>query len=175
MGATAIALVAVLGTGCGKVADKVANKAAEKAAEKATGGSVNLNSSDGGVSVKTKDGSATFGSGAKLPDGWPADVKLPTGTVLVSSQSIKADGGTSFAVTGTLSKGSAESIYNSFQSTLKDAGYSIDNNYAATNSGVYSGGFSATKGTTGVTVSVTDASSSSKSGVTIAVTVSPKN
>ena len=58
--ATVVAGLILTTAGCGKVADKVSQKASEKATEKIieneTGGSVDLDTSDGKMKIKTKDG-----------------------------------------------------------------------------------------------------------------------
>ena len=54
--AAAITGLLLATAGCGKVADKVTEKATEKAIEKQTGGSVDLNTSDGKMKIKTGEG-----------------------------------------------------------------------------------------------------------------------
>ncbi len=134
-GAAALALVTVLGTGCGKVANKVADKATEKAIDHATGGSVDVNSSDGGVSIRTKDGSATYGNGTKLPDGWPKDLPVPDGMELHSATSSKSSGTTYLMITGTAESAEPAGMYDALKQELVDAGYTIDNDNQSTAGG----------------------------------------
>jgi hypothetical protein len=81
----ALALLALsLVTGCGKIREKLAEKAAEKAVETASGGDVKISGGGSSVTVKDKNGggTATLGTGAKLPDGWPSDVPVyPDATI----------------------------------------------------------------------------------------------
>lgn len=76
---------------CGKIKEKIAEKASEKVAEtileKGTGTQVDLGSSSGGVTIKDpKTGAiARAGTGAALPDGWPAAAPVyPGGKIMTS-------------------------------------------------------------------------------------------
>lgn len=63
----------VVGAGaCGKVSDKVGEKVAEKSIEGATGADVDA--SDDGVTIKTKDGEYSSKATKELPKGWPSDI-----------------------------------------------------------------------------------------------------
>lgn len=174
---TIIAALGVTGmllttTGCGKVADKASEKVAEKTIESQTGGSVDLDSSngkmkiktkdgeysytDGGVTAKTKDGSATYGDNAKVPDGWPSDVEIPKGLKIGASSTQKADGGTEYLVSGTLGKGKAKSTYSSLSSSLKSNGYTLSDPAELTAGTGFTGTVTATKGNRKVSVMVND-------------------
>ena len=63
----------VVGAGaCGKVSDKVGEKVAEKSIEGATGADVDA--SDDGVTIKTKDGEFSSKATKELPEEWPSDI-----------------------------------------------------------------------------------------------------
>jgi hypothetical protein len=77
--AAALAMTGLLVVGagaCGKVSDKVGEKVGEKVAEKslesAGGGDVDI--SDDGMSIKTKDGEYSSKATKDLPKGWPSDI-----------------------------------------------------------------------------------------------------
>lgn len=71
--ALAMSGLLVLGAGaCGKVSDKVGEKVGEKVAEQATGGDVDV--SDDGLTIKTKDGEFSSKTTKELPDSWPGDI-----------------------------------------------------------------------------------------------------
>jgi len=80
-----IALSAVLVAGCG--GKKAAEKAAERAIEKQSGGKVKADISKGKVTIKDEKGATTFAAegGAELPDGFPKDVLVYKGAVIVMS------------------------------------------------------------------------------------------
>jgi hypothetical protein len=179
----------LVGAGCGKVADKVTEKATEKAIDHTTGGSVDLK--DGGVTYKDKDGnrvdlkdgSATYkdqdggesnyGSTAKVPDGWPSEIKLPSGMKLSASQTKKSDNGDEMVVIGTVAKGSVKSIYADMKSMLTDAGFTIDDDSMTTSGSGAIAGLGGSKGKIQTTVSIVD--SGSDQGTTVSITVTPKS
>ncbi|MBK6695613.1 MAG: hypothetical protein IPG50_25890 [Myxococcales bacterium] len=80
--ATLIAATVSL-TGCSKIQEKLTEKAAEKAAEAViksqTGENVEINAKDGKLTVQGKDGVATFGAGAKIPDDFPKSAPIYPG------------------------------------------------------------------------------------------------
>ena len=173
--ATVVAGLILTTAGCGKVADKVSQKASEKATEKIieneTGGSVDLNTSDGKMKIKTKDGEVTYGSGSELPKGWPSDVKLPKGITLNASTSSKTEGGVSMIISGTVAKGKAKSVYGTISSNLKSAGYKLDNESEMTSGGSFSATVTGTKSNRSVGVTVTETGD----GVYVMMTVTPNN
>ena len=188
--AAAIAGLLLATAGCGKVADKVADKAAEKATEKAiesqTGGSVDVDSSDGKMKIKTgdgeitydgngnvtgksKDGSSTFGAGTKLPKGWPDDIELPKGMELSVATTSKKDGGNSYAISGTIAKGDAKAIYRSISSNLDSAGYTLGDKAEMDSGGSFSATVTGKKSDRSVAVTV----SGSAGNVLVTMAVDP--
>jgi hypothetical protein len=73
-------------------ARKVAENIVEKSLESATGGKVDINSSDGGVTVSNDSGTTSTGSNAKWPTSMPSDVpEFKSGTIAYSSASTSDD------------------------------------------------------------------------------------
>lgn len=172
--AAAVFTVALVlgGTACGKVADKVANKATEKAIESQSGGNVDLDTKDGKLTVKTKDGETTYGTVTKLPDQWPDEISFPKGTKLISSTTAKQSDGVTMSVGGVLKGGDGKAIAAKFASTLDDAGYEIENQTEGDYGGAYSSQLTAVKGDSRVAVIVSDAAGE---GVSMSVTVTPSS
>jgi len=83
----AVGLVSVTAN-CGKKAEeRAAEKAIEKAIEKQSGGKAKVDLSKGQVTIRDKEGQATFTEkgGAQLPEGFPADVPVYKGAAIVMS------------------------------------------------------------------------------------------
>jgi hypothetical protein len=83
----------LLCAGCGGCHKKTGQKLAEKMAEmqmarNGVKGEVNI--SDDKVSIKTKDGATTvaYGKSVKVPDGFPADVKVYNGATIVTAMTV---------------------------------------------------------------------------------------
>lgn len=84
---------------CGKIRERMEQKVAEKVAEQALekqmdGGKVDIDTAHGTVTISGagKEGSMQFGSGAKIPDGWPKSVPMyPNAQVVGSAGSPKGD------------------------------------------------------------------------------------
>jgi hypothetical protein len=184
--AASLAALLLTGAGCGKVADKVTEKATEKAIDHTTGGSVDLK--DGGVTYKDKDGNsidmsegggtykdknggeANYGSTAKLPDGWPSEVKLPSGMKLSVSQTQKSADGDEMVVIGTVTKGTVQSLRADMKAMLTDAGFTIDDDSLTTSGGGAIAALSASKGKKKATISIVDSGSGDTKNVSITVT-----
>lgn len=167
--AASLAALLLTGAGCGKVADKVTEKATEKAIDHTTGGSVDLK--NGGVTYKDKNGGeANYGSTAKLPDGWPSEVKLPPGMKLSVSQTQKSADGDEMVVIGTVTKGTVQSLRADMKAMLTDAGFTIDDDSLTTSGGGAIAALSASKGKTKATISIVDSGSGDTKNVSITVT-----
>ena len=91
----ALLLAATALTGCNMAAEE----ATEALVEGSTGADVEIDDEGGSVSVETEDGSmeVTGGDSAEVPDGFPSDMPLYDGTV-VMGQAIEVDGETSYNV-----------------------------------------------------------------------------
>lgn len=139
-GAMGLALV-VGGVGCGQAAEKAAEKAAEQAIEQ-NGDCEDIDiSSDGGVSgscngtefaangetgevdVETDGGDVGIGSGADLPEGWPADLEVVDGLEVFISLSDEL--GLNF--TGHLGEDAdIEAVADEIRADLEAAGFTIE-------------------------------------------------
>lgn len=77
-GGAALLGLMLLAGGCGKASEKTAEKMAEAAIQAQGGGDAKVDLSEGKYSVQTKDGTfeVAAGGGAKLPDGFPADIHV---------------------------------------------------------------------------------------------------
>ncbi len=117
--ATAVALA-----GCGSVGDAVAERAIEEGLEQASIGDVEVDLDDGGgVSVESSEGSFQIGDDAEVPDGFPDDVPLPDGDVMVA-MSFDDDSGTGYNVT-LESPQDVVAVADLIESGLADSGYEL--------------------------------------------------
>jgi hypothetical protein len=154
------ALVVGLGA-CGSVADKAGEKAAEKLTEKAiedqTGGSADVDISDGGVKIddgqggsfevdadgnvsgSSGDGTYEVGEGTTLPEGWPADLEPPAGAEIVSA----ITSGDSMSVVANIDAPLRE-VYEAVKGQIEDAGYEVTNDTYSSSDG---GDFASVSGT----------------------------
>lgn len=81
----AVSLVVPFGTGCRALKRRAAEKATEKALEESTGAK-NVDLSSGGIKVETAQGEKMdFGTGAKLPDGWPSYAPQYPGSTIMAA------------------------------------------------------------------------------------------
>ena len=195
IGVLGLVSILAVGSACGKIAEKASNKVAEKATEKAieqgSGAKVDIDPKTGKVKVKAKDGSGSFetdgegnvkvtgkdgdstysaGKGAKIPAGWPSNVKLPSGLKVISSSTSKVEGGSQLMVTGTL-KGDAEKIFDTMLASLKGAGFEIDENNATQMENGFSGSASAADSKNKVVILISE----SESGITFTAQSGPVN
>lgn len=78
-------LSAVALVGCANPVEKLIESGAEKLIEQGTGGNVNIDSGEGGISFSDGDGNeVTFGAGAEVPAAWPG-LPLPEGELIGST------------------------------------------------------------------------------------------
>ena len=100
-------------------------EAPELASEEPAGGRDVDVDADGNVTVTDEDGSTTeFGTGAELPDGWPADLAPPGSVDILTTSSGSTDGRTTLLLTAE-SEGAVGDLYASFKAQLEGAGYTI--------------------------------------------------
>jgi len=99
-----------------------AKSAAEKAIKAGTGADVNIG--DGGVTVKSTDGTTTaIGEGVALPSDWPSDVPTVDGTlVTVSVSGTSGEATAMWKVTGDIA-----AVTDAYKRELVKAGYKIVN------------------------------------------------
>ncbi|MBM3288724.1 MAG: hypothetical protein FJY92_01095 [Candidatus Hydrogenedentes bacterium] len=95
-----VALLAAVGMvqfGCGKEASETTAEKAVESAMKASGQEADVTIKDNAMTVTTKDGSSSFGEGAKVPDNWPSDVPIYDGLKILAAVAAPQ----AFTVTGT--------------------------------------------------------------------------
>jgi hypothetical protein len=103
---------------CGQSVESIAEKAIE------AGTDADVDISDGGVTVKSTDGTTTsIGEGVDLPSNWPSDVPVVDGTlVTVSVSGTEGEATAMWKVDGDVT-----TVANAYKSELKSAGYTIVN------------------------------------------------
>lgn len=104
----ALAIAGMTLTGC--------SQAAEQVAESATG--VEVDVSDGGISITDGAGNTVGGGGTELPDSFPTDLPLPDGASIQQFQEQNGAVAVSFAVPSL-----TEAEFEAYLATLAGAGY----------------------------------------------------
>jgi hypothetical protein len=141
-----ILLILVFTGGCKKnLAERIAEEAIERAIEEESGeevdidldegevtiqsddGEVNISADDDTVEIKSDEGEATFGSGADIPEGFPAEVPIYGNMDIVSSMTASDDGGTHYTVSGS-SEDSVDVIKEWYEAQL--AGWEITGQFS---------------------------------------------
>jgi hypothetical protein len=154
--AVAAAVAAVVTTSaCGAVAEKAGEKAGERLAEEAienqSGGSADVDISDGGVKItdgeggtyevdadgnisgSSGDGDYQIGAGADLPEGWPEALAPPSGAEIISA----ITSGDSMSVVAKIDA-PIRDVYDALKGQLEGAGYEISSDtYTSADSGDY--------------------------------------
>ena len=136
--------VALFGSGCGFLAEK----ATEKAIEGATGADDVEITKDGGVKVKTSDGTFESSSSTKLPDDLPK-APLFEGTTVQSSSKVSDNESTTWLVSGTIKD--AKGGFANLVKALKAAGWDIGAETESNSGADYSAFGVATKGNLSLT------------------------
>lgn len=106
-------------TGCFRMGARLTEKAFEKAIEKATDSDIKLDLDKGGAVVKDEKGGETkIGEKVNLPEGWPKDVAVyPDSNFSVASKTKDGETGKNeYSVWGTVTKGSAQEVYDWYRS-----------------------------------------------------------
>jgi hypothetical protein len=155
-----------VGSACGKVAEK----ATEKAIESQSGGDVDLDTDSGAVKYTDGDGNSTNvdvnGSGADLPEDWPADL-APPDAVRLTIANTQADG--SMTAIGE-ADGTIDDYLDGLKSQVEAAGYEIDGDSSIAVDATDYAGFNAT----GADYKLTAALATSEAGkVSITLTLQP--
>lgn len=104
--ATTLLLLATLASGCGKAAEKASETIIESNIP--GGGSVDINSDDGMITIETPEGNVQAGESVALPDNFPEDIPIPEGVTWNLVQNISSDGATGVTAQGMLSQTVAE-------------------------------------------------------------------
>lgn len=108
--------ISLLVSGCGKTVNE---KLAENSLENALGGDANVDLNDGSVNIETDQGTWQVGENAELPADWPADVYVPAGKIITSSNTDFNQG-----VTIEVDKSVSE-MEEEYATKIKDEGWDI--------------------------------------------------
>jgi DNA-binding NarL/FixJ family response regulator len=117
-----LAAMAVMVFGC----QKAAEKAAEKMIEAQSGGKVSADISGGKVTVTDKETGAesVVGTGAKMPEGWPASMPQYPGSTVMQSVTQDAPEGKMLHVMMT-TQDSPKAVLDFYKEKAKAAGYKV--------------------------------------------------
>jgi len=126
-----LALAAPLAAGCGPSSSDAGDKIAEKMIEDQSGGDVKIDSDNGEVSIKGKDGES-MSMGKTMPKGFPSDVKIPKSVKITSGSSLGDASKPLFNVTGA-SDESIKELNAAFAKNL-GSGWKADSEMAITTS-----------------------------------------
>lgn len=119
VGVAVVALVVVGYVFSGFWGRKVGENMAENILGDQLGGDVDIDSSDGSVSIKTDKGTFSAGTGSSWPSDMPSDIpKLTAGKITMSGS--VAIGGTGWQV---VASDVSENDFNSYHSSLKSNGW----------------------------------------------------
>jgi hypothetical protein len=83
--------------GCG-AGDKASEAISEAIAEAGLGEGADVNLEDGSVTIETPEGKVSYGEGQSLPEGFPEDVPMADGTVIIGGGRTDVTDGVSFTV-----------------------------------------------------------------------------
>jgi len=112
--------ILIIGAGCGK---KAAEKAAEEAVTLASNGNVNVKINSNTVTITTNGGSTVgqVGESVKLPDDFPSDVYVITGTITTAVK----DSATNRFTVSLETTTAATAAYNTYKTELVSDGWNI--------------------------------------------------
>lgn len=123
----AVAVVAILLTGCGSIAENVGERIAEEAIEQQGGGNVDVDidgdEGDGSITVTGEDGSSSFQAGGDIPTDWPAEIVFPDGLQLITQGRTSLDAGEGYSYNGVVEGGDPEAILATIEAGILAAGY----------------------------------------------------
>lgn len=139
----AVALVFISGCGAAN------NFVAEKAMEAASGGKAKVDVNGNAVTVKTADGTATWGD-TKLPDNWPSDAPVYPGTKVAYAGSSNQTNGQSGSMVMLQSTDSGDKVVEFYKKELATQGWKIEGTFSADGTTT----FMATKDTRALSMSV---------------------
>ena len=147
----------------GYAGKKVADTIVEKGIENASGGQVKVDANGGEVTVKGQDGSTVQWGSNKLPDGWPSDVTIYSGSTIQYSGSSNPASGKSGAAVIFQTSDPADKVVDFYKTDLAAKGWKIEGTYqsgttdmigASKNDRYLSIGISANDSMTAVTIGV---------------------
>lgn len=130
---------------------------------------VNVDTNNGTIDVKGKDGESASIGNAKVPSGFPSSIPIYPGSKVVASTSAKSNTEFTVFLTTTDQKATVESYY---QSELKKNGWVADSSSSSVDLG-FASGAKYTKG--GQQLLVTIAQDKDSKGTAITLIVTPEN
>jgi hypothetical protein len=123
-----IAALALATAGCGAVTEQVTERVIENAIEQEGGGKVDIDRSDGQMTMETQDGTMVIGGG-DIPPGITDLFDLPRDFVVESTMTATGDGAGSFVFGRTT--GDLQEVVDGFREDLEGAGWTIDSTFTA--------------------------------------------
>jgi hypothetical protein len=120
----AILAIAFIVSGCTSSSEKVAEKVTEKAIEKATNGAADVDLDNNSVTINANGGSYQAGDDVKLPDSFPSDIYVISGTIKAAMTQQTND---SFIVSIETSKSVTEAK-TAYEQEIADNGWTITTN-----------------------------------------------
>ncbi len=154
-----------------------AEKLTEKAIENQSGGDVDIDSEDGTVKYTDENGNETEmnvdGSGASLPEDWPADLAPPDSVTLISTGTTTVDGVKTMTVLGEADASVAD-LGEGVKTQITDAGFDITQDTTSEVTGGGYVGLTATKGDQELTVAIASGSTDD-SKATVTMTLADKS
>lgn len=148
------------------------DSAEDKAKDILKDSGVNVDENNGKVTIEGDDGkgSVSFGAGSDLPDGFPEDdVPLPEGGKIISAISSQDGDRETYVVTYQIDSDDADSAMSDYESTLEDAGFTIEGSTSfGSDQGSFSG-FSAESSDWDVVVSTVGSSEENEAVFSIGV------
>ncbi|QCC76201.1 hypothetical protein [Nocardioides daphniae] len=149
----ALCALSLVGCGAGeKAVEEASNKAIEKALEDDGAKDVDIDSEDGSVKIETEDGTTAYGEDLDMPGGFPSDVPLPLADrSIISATTNKNEMAVMMALTDPDLAAEEKHLVGGFE----EAGYTVSDKVSSQAEGMEMLMFTATKGSTQVSVSIT--------------------
>ncbi len=127
--------------GCSKVGRRVAESISEKTIEQAVekgieseGGQADVDISEEGVSIKTDEGTTSWGTGTEMPENFPKVVPVYPDMTPVSTMSWQEEG-KDFFVIGFETDDPGEKVYNWYMDKFPAEGWTVEYNASSTSDG----------------------------------------
>src|SRR3989344_4091500 len=126
-----IVVLALLGWGVRAAMRGISKAVVEKGIEAATGGKVKVDADGGQVTVKGQDGSSVQWGSNSLPDGWPSDVSIYSGSTIQYSGSSNPTTGKSGAGVMFQTSDKGQKVADFYKADLAAKGWKIEGTYSA--------------------------------------------
>ena len=122
-----ILIALFLAAGCkGKIIERITEGAIESAIEAQSDGEVDIDVSEGGISIKTDEGEVTIGEGTDLPDGFPSIIPVYPDMTIQTAWKSTEDDKDNFYISA-LSDDSGEKIFNWYKDKM--SGWEIESEF----------------------------------------------